>query len=126
MTKAFKVLGFSVGHRRVRRLMRKHDIRVVRTRRLKMTTNSAHRQIIEPNLLRKNFSPTAVNQEGTADITYTRTHEGWVYLAVELDLFLRRVVGWNLETRITADLAVTVLKCAIALRQPQAGTCASC
>ncbi len=121
MTEKLRAAGLSVGHRRVGRLMREHDIRVVRTRRFKVTTNSSHRHNIEPNLLGQNFSAPALNQKWTADITYIWTCEGWVYLAVVPDLFSRRVIGWNLEVRMTADLATTALQRAIALRQPPPG-----
>ena len=121
MTEELRARGFSAGHRRVGRLMRENDIRVVRTRRFKVTTKSAHSHAIEPNLLRQDFSATALNQKWTADITYIWTRKGWVYLAVVLDLFSRRVIGWNLDARMTADLATTALQRAIALRQPPPG-----
>ncbi len=111
MTEKLRAAGLSVGHRRVGRLMREHDSRVVRTRRFKVTTNSSHRHNIEPNLLGQDFSAPALNQKWTADITYIWTCEGWVYLAVVLDLFSRRVIGWNLEVRMTADLATTAESC---------------
>ncbi|WP_373687857.1 IS3 family transposase [Gluconobacter sp. P5B12] len=121
MTEELRARGFSAGHRRVGRLMRENDIRVVRTQCFKVTTKSAHSHAIEPNLLGQDFSATALNQKWTADITYIWTREGWVYLAVVLDLFSRRVIGWNLDVRMTADLATTALQRAIALRQPPPG-----
>ncbi|WP_157091266.1 IS3 family transposase, partial [Gluconobacter cerinus] len=121
MTEKLRAAGLSVGHRRVGRLMREYGIRVVRTRRFKVTTNSSHKYSIEPSLLGQVFSAPALNQKWTADITYIWTREGWVYLAVVLDLFSRRVIGWNLEVRMTADLATTALQRAIALRQPPSG-----
>jgi len=87
MTEELRAAGLSVGHRRVGRLMREYDIRVVRTRRFKVTTNSSHKHNIEPNLLGQDFSAPALNWKWTADITYIWTREGWVYLAVVLDLF---------------------------------------
>nr|WP_156470752.1 IS3 family transposase [Gluconobacter japonicus] len=121
MTEEFRAAGLFIGHRRVGRLMRENAIRVVRTRRFKVTTNSSHKHSIEPNLLGQDFSAPALNQKWTADITYIWTCEGWVYLAVVLDLFSRRVIGWNLEVRMTAGLATTALQRAIALRQPPPG-----
>jgi len=121
MTEKLRAAGLSVGHRRVGRLMREYDIRVVRTRRFKVTTNSAHSHAIAPNQLGQHFSATAINQKWTADITYIWTREGWVYLSVVLDLFSRRIIGWNLDARMTAKLAVTALKRAIALRRPPKG-----
>ncbi|WP_208598616.1 DDE-type integrase/transposase/recombinase [Acetobacter malorum] len=96
MTRALITRRFSAAHRRVGRLMRENDIRVVRTRRFKVTTNSSHTHSIEPNLLGQDFSATALNQKWTADITYIWTREGWLYLAVALELFSRRVIGWHL------------------------------
>lgn len=80
MTEELRARGFSAGHRRVGRLMRENDIRVVRTQRFKVTTKSAHSHAIEPNLLGQDFSATSLNQKWTADITYIWTREGWVYL----------------------------------------------
>ena len=88
MTEELRAAGLSVGHRRVGRLMRENAIRVVRTRRFKVTTNSSHKYSIEPNLLGQVFSAPALNQKWTADVTYIWTREGWVYLAVVLDLFI--------------------------------------
>ena len=121
MTEKLRAAGLSVGHRRVGRLTREYDIRVVRTRRFKVTTNSAHSHAIEPNLLGQHFSATAINQKWTADITYIWPHEGWLYLSVVLDLFSRRIIGWNLDACMTAKLAVTALNRAIALRRPPKG-----
>ncbi|PAL20074.1 hypothetical protein B9K05_13125 [Acetobacter syzygii] len=104
MTEELRAAGLSVGHRRVGRLMREYDIRVVRTRRFKVTTNSSHKHTIEPNLLGQDFSAPALNRKWTADITYIWTREGWVYLAVVLDLFSRRVIGWNLGSRIVYNM----------------------
>ena len=121
MTEELRAAGLSVGHRRVGRLMRENAIRVVRTRRFKVTTNSSHKHSIEPNLLGQDFSAPSLNQKWTADITYIWTCEGWVYLPVVLDLFSRRVIGWNLEVRMTTDLPTTALQRAIALHQPPPG-----
>lgn len=115
-TEELRAAGLSVGHRRVRRLMREYGIRVVRTRRFKVTTNSSHKHSIEPNLLGQDFSEPARNLKRAADITHIWTCEGWVYLAVVLDLFSRRVIGWSLEVRMTANLATTALQRTIALR----------
>ena len=121
MTEELRAAGLSVGHRRAGRLMREYDIRVVRTRRFRVTTNSSHKHNIEPSLPGQDFSAPALNRKWTADITYIWTREGWVYLAVVPDLFSRRVIGWNLGGRMTADLATTALQRAIALRQPPPG-----
>ena len=94
MTEELKELGFDVGHRRVGRLMRLNDISVVRTRKHKVTTDSNHKFNIARNLLNRNFSADQPNQKWVADISYIWTREGWLYLAVVLDLYSRRVIGW--------------------------------
>ena len=86
MTEELKELGLNVGHRRVGRLMRENGISVVRTRKYKATTDSNHRFNIAPNLLNRDFTATLPNQKWAGDISYTWTREGWLYLAVMLDL----------------------------------------
>ena len=90
MTEELKELGLNVGHRRVGRLMRQNGISVVRTRKYKVTTDSNHRFNIAPNLLNRDFTAEAPNQKWAGDISYIWTREGWLYLAVMLDLHSRR------------------------------------
>jgi transposase InsO family protein len=94
MTEELKELGLDVGHRRVGRLMRRNGIAVVRTRKHKVTTDSNHSFNIAPNLLSRNFTADRPNQKWVVDISYVWTREGWLYLAVVLDLYSRRVIGW--------------------------------
>lgn len=89
MTEDLKEIGLNVGHRRVGRLMRQNGISVVRTRKHKATTDSNHKFNIAPNLLDRNVSADQPNQKWAGDITYIWTHEGWLYLAVTLDLHSR-------------------------------------
>jgi len=84
--------GFPACKKRVERLMRENDIRARHKRRYKVTTDSRHNLPIAPNLLDRNFSPAAPNQVWTSDITYLWTDQGWLYLAIVLDLFNREVV----------------------------------
>ena len=121
MTEELKELGLNVGHRRVGRLMRENAISVVRTRKHKVTTNSKHTFAIAPNLLGRNFSADQPNQKWVVDISYIWTREGWLYLAVVLDLHSRRVIGWAVSSRMKRDLAVRALNMAIALRRPSKG-----
>ena len=93
MTEELNELGLRVGQRRVGRLMRQNGIRIIRSRKFKRTTDSDHAFNIAPNLLQQDFSASAPNQKWAGDITYIWTREGWVYLAVIIDLFSRRVVG---------------------------------
>jgi len=121
MTQELKELGLSVGHRRVGRIMRQSNISVVRTRKYKATTNSNHSFNIAPNWLGQNFTAERPNQKWAGDISYIWTREGWSYLAVVLDLYSRRVVGWAISNRLKSDLAVQALNKAIAFRRPLPG-----
>ncbi len=118
MTEELQELGLKVGHRRVGRLMHQNGIEAVRTRKYKVTTDSNHSLAIAPNLLDRDFSATAPNQKWAGDITYIWTSEGWLYLAVILDLYSRRVIGWAGSQRMKRDLAIRALDMAVALRQP--------
>ena len=121
MTEELKELGLNVGHRRVGRLMRENGISVVRTRKYKATTDSNHRFNIAPNLLNRDFTATLPNQKWAGDISYIWTREGWLYLAVMLDLHSRRVIGWAVSNRLKRDLAIRALDMAVALRKPPPG-----
>lgn len=94
MTEELKEVGVDVGHRRVGRLMRENGIVVERTRKFKATTDSDHTFNIAPNLLDRDFMAERPNQKWAGDISYIWTREGWLYLAVILDLHSRRVIGW--------------------------------
>lgn len=121
MTEELKELGVKVGHRRVGRLMRENAITVVRTRKYKATTDSDHSFNIAPNLLERDFAADGPNQKWAGDISYIWTREGWLYLAVILDLHSRRVIGWAVSNRLKRDLAIQALKMAINLRRPPWG-----
>lgn len=121
MTEELKEIGLKVGHRRVGRLMKENGISVVRTRKHKITTDSDHRFNIAPNLLNQDFTADAPNQKWAGDISYIWTREGWLYLAVILDLHSRRVIGWAASNRMKKDLAIRALEMAIALRRPPKG-----
>jgi putative transposase len=117
MTEELKEVGVDVGHRRVGRLMRENGITVERTRKFKATTDSDHTFNIAPNLLDRDFTADRPNQKWAGDISYIWTREGWLYLAVILDLHSRRVIGWAVSNRMKRDLAIRALKMAIALRR---------
>ncbi|MCA3389218.1 MAG: IS3 family transposase [Roseomonas sp.] len=121
MTGELKEVGVEVGHRRVGRLMRENGIIVERTRKFKATTDSDHTFNIAPNLLERDFTADQPNQKWAGDISYIWTREGWLYLAVILDLHSRRVIGWAVSDRLKRDLAIRALKMAIALRSPPRG-----
>jgi len=121
MTEELKELGLAVGHRRIGRLMRENGIAVKRNRKFKATTDSNHSFNIAPNLLIRDFSAARPNQKWAGDISYVWTREGWLYLAVVLDLHSRRVIGWAVSNRMKRDLAIRALEMAIALRRPPKG-----
>ena len=121
MTEELKETDLNVIHRRVGRLMRQNGILVVRTRKHKDTTGSDNRFNIAPNLLERNFTADQPNQTWAGDITYIWTREGWLYLAVILDLHSRRVIGWAVSNRMKRDLAIRALNMAIAFRSPPKG-----
>jgi len=101
--------------------MRGNGIKTVRTRKYKATTDSNHAFNIAPNLLDQDFSADALNQKWAGDISYIWTGEGWLYLAVILDLYSRRVIGWAVSNRMKRDLAIRALDMAVAFRQPPKG-----
>ncbi|WP_394343938.1 IS3 family transposase [Falsirhodobacter xinxiangensis] len=121
MTEELKELGLRVGQRRVGRSMRQNGIRIIRSRKFKRTTDSDHAFNIAPNLLQQDFVASGLNQKWAGDITYVWTREGWVYLAVIIDLYSRRVIGWAISNRMKQDLAIRALNMAVALRQPPPG-----
>ena len=101
-----KAQGVRVGKRRVQRAMQRNGIRARGKRRFRVvTTDSNHALPIAPNLLARNFTVAAANTVWVGDMTYIATDEGWLYLAVVLDLFSRRIVGWSMGTTIDAELA---------------------
>ncbi|HJL42535.1 MAG TPA: IS3 family transposase [Myxococcales bacterium LLY-WYZ-16_1] len=112
--------GFDVGQNRVARLMAENDIQGRQKRRFKATTDSKHKLRVAANVLGRNFVANAPNEKWVADITYIRTLDGWMYLAVLLDLFSRRVVGWAMSSTIDTDLALQALRNAVDRRRPPA------
>ena len=112
--------GFAVNHKRVLRMMREDNLLCVRRRKFVVTTDSRHNLPIYPNLAGQ-LVPTAMNQLWVADITYIRLRVEFVYLAVVLDAFSRRVVGWALGRSLEAGLAVAALEMALRERKPPPG-----
>jgi transposase InsO family protein len=112
--------GFAVNHKRVLRMMREDNLLCVRRRKFVVTTDSRHNLPVYPNLAAQ-ITPTAINQLWVADITYIRLRTEFVYLAVVLDAFSRRVIGWALGRTLEAGLATAALVIALAERRPQPG-----
>ena len=121
MVRALRQKGLSASKGRVERLMRDCGIRARHKRRYKQTTDSKHYFPIANNHLNRNFTPVAPNRVWTADMTYLWTDEGWLYLAIVLDLFNREVVGWSMKPRMTTALISDALTMAWQKRRPPAG-----
>ena len=114
--------GQTVSRKRVERVMRQHGLRARAPRRYRVcTTDSKHSLPVAANLLDQNFVADQPNQVWLADITYIPTSEGWLYLAVILDLFTRKVVGWAMRDHMRAELTIAALTMAIQRQRPGAG-----
>jgi putative transposase len=112
--------GWVVNHKRVLRLMRQDNLLSIRRRRFVVTTDSDHSWQIYPNLARR-VVLNGINQLWVADITYVRLQREFIYLAVILDVYSRRVVGWSISRRLDSGFAVEALESALKQRQPEPG-----
>lgn len=121
MRRALNALGYPVGRRQARSLMREAGIPVLYRKKYKVTTNSNHAQPVFDNVLARDFAIDTPDQATVSDITYIWTQAGWLYLAVVIDLFSRRVVGWSMGSRMKAKLVTDALRMAIWQRRPAAG-----
>ncbi|STX53146.1 IS3 family transposase [Legionella geestiana] len=121
ITKRLNREGERVGKQRVARIMREQGWRAKSSRKFKATTNSNHQLPFAPNLLQQNFNAQTPNEKCVSDITYCHTEEGWLYLAVVMDLYSRKVVGWALSERMTKQLVIDALQMAIWKRKPSRG-----
>ena len=113
--------GEQVSRRRIGRLMAENELKVKTKRKFKVTTDSRHDQPVAPNKLNRQFEVEQPDRVYVGDITYLWTREGWLYLAVIIDLFSRAVVGWSMSTRLQAELVNRALMMAITQRQPAPG-----
>ncbi|ATJ82677.1 mobile element protein [Halomonas beimenensis] len=105
--------GLAVNRKTVAASLRRQGLRAKAARKFKATTNSRHSLPVAPNLLEQDFTAMAPNEKWVGDITYLATGEGWLYLAVLIDLFSRKVIGWAMSNRMTADLAGDALQMAL-------------
>jgi putative transposase len=110
--------GIRVGKERVQKLMQLHGIRAKGKRRFKVTTDSKHDLPISPNLLDRKFNVAEPDKVWVGDITYIATDEGWLFLAVVIDLFSRQVIGWSLRSDMTRDIVIDALRMAWFKRHP--------
>lgn len=118
---AVRARGHRVGRNRVIRLMRAEGLCARRPRRFRVTTDSQHQWTPAPDRLQRRFDPRRPNRRWCADLTYLDTAEGWLYLAVILDLYSRRVVGWALRPSLHTDLATAALHMALGRRAAPRG-----
>ena len=121
MVKKLRSEGFQIGRDKVRKLMEKLKLFVIQRQAYRITTKRKHSDSVADNLLNQNFNPVGPNQVWAGDITYLKTHEGWVYLAVVMDLYSRRIIGWHADKRMSTGLAAKALIKAYNLRQPSKG-----
>jgi len=121
MMKKLREEGFEIGRYRVRQLMKKLSLVVTQRVVYKATTKRKHSDAVADNLLNQCFNPVAPNEVWAGDVTYLKTGEGWMYLAVVMDLYSRRIVGWHIDKRMTTELVSKALIKAYNLRRPGKG-----
>jgi len=121
IVRGLRELGLCVGHERVRRSRQRQALQPVYKRPYRVTTDSNHRLPVAPNVLERRFDGWDINRAWVSDITYCSTVEGWLYLAVVMDLASRRIVGWSMSDRLEADLVCQALKAASWRRKPAPG-----
>jgi len=121
MVKALAIAGYKVGRYQVRSIMKKRNLEVRYPKRFRVTTDGQHTLKIEPNLLNRQFNPNQPNQVWTTDLSYIWTNEGWVYLAVVLDLFSRQVIGWAIDEHMKTSLCIQALQMAYWRKKPSLG-----
>ena len=122
MTAELRRRGRTVNHKRVRRILREDNLLCLRRRKFVVTTDSNHHRRVYPNLAGA-LVLTGLNQLWVADITYIRLETEFVYLAVVIDAFSRRVIGWELDRTVEDDLTLTALRMALEVRRPSPDWC---
>jgi transposase InsO family protein len=113
--------GLLVNKKRISRLMRANNIKAKTKRKFKVTTVQNSRAVASENILKQNFTASSENKIWTGDITYLWTKEGWLYLAVVMDIYSRKIVGWSIDSSLSAELVIRALMMAIVHRNPQRG-----
>ena len=114
--------GFCCSENRVARRMQAQGLKAIQAKKFKVTTDSNHSKPVAPDLIEQDFSAAAANQKWTSDISYIRTDEGWLYLAVVMDLYSRAIVGWSMNRRMTQQLVCDALTMALFRRGFPKGT----
>ena len=118
---ALREQGHALGRYTIRRLMREYGLKPTWKRKFVHTTDSKHTLPVAANILNRQFNPVAPDQAWTSDITYIRTRSGWLYLAVVMDLYSRRIVGWAMASHMQTALVSSALKMALQQRRPCKG-----
>ena len=113
--------GYPYDRKTIANSLRRQGLRAKAAKKFKATTNSKHHLPVAPNRLQQNFTATQPNQKYVGDITYLWTDEGWLYLAVVIDLYSRLVVGWAMSDRMSAQLVCDALRMALLRRQMPSG-----
>lgn len=121
LTREIRREGHLINKKRIYRLMRKHGIFSRTKKKFKVTTKQNYAATVSPNLINGCFEAERFNQIWTSDITYIWTKEGWMYLAVILDVYNREIIGWSVNQKATADLVLNALRMAINNRKPSEG-----
>ena len=121
LSDGLKTAGFNVGRYKSRRLRDQLGLEVRYPKRFKVTTDSQHSEVISPNKLNRQFEVTEPNKVWTTDISYVWTLEGWLYVAIVIDLFSRHVVGWCIDDHMRTSLCVKALQMAFWRRKPEPG-----
>ena len=122
ITDALHDEGIECSENRVARRMRALGLKAIQAKKFKVTTDSNHSKPVAPDLIEQDFSAAAPNQKWTSDITYIWTDEGWLYLAVVMDLYSRAIVGWSMSRRMTQQLVCDALTMALFRRGFPKGT----
>lgn len=110
-----------VSAKKIRRMMKKSNLRAKATKRFKVTTLSDHKMSVAKNILNREFEVSGPNQKWIQDITIIYTQEGWLYLAIVLDLFARGIVGWSMDARMGKELVIEAFRMAVWKRKPPPG-----
>ncbi|WP_293654045.1 IS3 family transposase, partial [Thiolapillus sp.] len=121
LKRKLKEVGYTVSRRRISRLMKRAGLVCKTKRKFRVTTDSKHKQPIAPNLLERQFTVDKPKQTYVGDITSIETQEGWLYLAVVIDLYSRQVVGWSMDKRMQAKLVNDAFLMAIWKAKPAKG-----
>ena len=121
MVAVLKGMGVKCSKKIVADILRENGWNAKTKKKFKVTTDSDHKHKLAPNILARDFSPIGPNKAWAGDITYIRTGEGWLYLAVVMDLHSRKIIGWSMNGRMTRQLVIDAMRMAIMVRNPPKG-----